>query len=229
MANSTQLHSIPPLPHYTLNPQPPLLSAIPDKYLSLLLPILAYWIVSLLFHLIDVNDLFPQYRLHTPIEITQRNHVSRWEVFRDVVLQQVIQTAFGLVLGFFEPDALYGDEDYNVALWARRIRRAQMAVPVILKGSGINSLALAARWKDVAPAISGVLAGGQYPWLTRTIATEGKEAVPLAFAGWELTMARTIYWLIIPFAQFMLAFVVLDTWQYFWHRAMHLNKWLYGM
>ena len=229
MANSTEFPSSPPLPHFTLYPQPPLLSAIPDKYLSLMLPILAYWTVSLIFHVIDINDLFPQYRLHTPVEITQRNHVSRWEVFRDVVLQQVIQTAFGLVLGFFEPDALYGDEDYNVAVWAQRIRYAQMAVPTILKGSGINSLVLAAKWKDAAPALSGLLAGGQYPWLTKMIMTEGKETVSFAFAEWELVIARAIYWLVIPFTQFMFAFAILDTWQYFWHRAMHLNRWLYGM
>lgn len=229
MFNLTELPPTPPLPHYTLHPQPPLLSAIPDKYLSLILPILAYWTVSLVFHYIDLNDLLPQYRLHTPVEITQRNHVSRWEVFRDVILQQVVQTAFGLVLGFFEPDALYGDEDYNVAVWAQRIRYAQTAVPAILTGSGINSLALAAKWKDTAPALSGILAGGQYPWLTQTVMAKGQEAVSLAFAEWELSMARAIYWFLIPSAQFMIAFAVLDTWQYFWHRAMHLNKWLYGM
>ena len=133
------------------------------------------------------------------------------------------------MLGLFEPDALYGDEDYNVAVWAQRIRYAQAAIPTILMGSGINSPALAAKWKDFAPALSGILAGGQYPWLTQTIVTEGQEAVSLAFAGWELKMARAIYWFIIPTAQFMVAFAILDTWQYFWHRAMHLNKWLYGM
>ncbi|ODQ55072.1 hypothetical protein SAICODRAFT_199062 [Saitoella complicata NRRL Y-17804] len=32
---------------------------------------------------------------------------------------------------------------------------------------------------------------------------------------------------VFPAARFVIAITVLDTWQYFLHRAMHLNKWLY--
>ena len=227
MANSTSI-TVPPLPHYELRPLPPLVSAIPDKYLSLVLPIAAYWTVSLIFHLIDTADLFPQYRLHTPKEIMQRNHASRWEVFRDVILQQVIQTAFGLVLGYIEPDALYGAENYNVAVWAQRIRRSQVAVPTMLTALGVNSPALTAKSELSVPALSGLLAGGRYPWLVHTFVENGKAVVTPTFAEWEMFLARTIFWVLIPAMQFMLAFLILDTWQYFWHRAMHLNKWLYG-
>ncbi|KMU82217.1 sphingosine hydroxylase [Coccidioides immitis H538.4] len=36
-----------------------------------------------------------------------------------------------------------------------------------------------------------------------------------------------IYWYLIPAFQFLFAVFFVDTWQYFLHRAMHLNKWLY--
>ena len=37
------------------------------------------------------------------------------------------------------------------------------------------------------------------------------------------------YWWAIPGAQLALGMFVMDTWQYFLHRAMHMNRWLYGM
>ncbi|KAJ3879808.1 fatty acid hydroxylase superfamily-domain-containing protein [Lentinula edodes] len=36
-----------------------------------------------------------------------------------------------------------------------------------------------------------------------------------------------VYWWVIPTLQLLLAMFVIDTWQYFLHRAMHDNKWLY--
>src|SRR5947209_7654203 len=90
--NDSSLSVLPPLPSYTLTPVHPLIPFIPDFYLSLILPIAAYWLLSLFFHYIDVNDIWPQYRLHAPAEILKRNHVSRYEVARDVIIQQIIQT-----------------------------------------------------------------------------------------------------------------------------------------
>src|ERR1700761_7065663 len=112
MASNTTSFDLPPLPNYTLQPLPPLLSWISDAYLSLLLPIIAYWAVSLFFHIIDTLDLFPQYRLHTPAELLKRNHATRWDVFRDVVIQQIVQTIFGVVMDYFDSDVMYGREDY---------------------------------------------------------------------------------------------------------------------
>ena len=39
--------------------------------------------------------------------------------------------------------------------------------------------------------------------------------------------AQAIYYVIIPAFQFVLAVCVVDTWQYFLHRATHMNKYLY--
>ncbi|KAL0067132.1 Sphingolipid C4-hydroxylase sur2 [Marasmius tenuissimus] len=39
--------------------------------------------------------------------------------------------------------------------------------------------------------------------------------------------AYWVYWWVIPSAQFFGAMFVIDTWQYFLHRFMHVNKWFY--
>lgn len=229
MASNASLPlDLPPLPSYTLTPRQPLLPPIPDNILALILPIVAYWTVSMVFHFIDVNDYFPQYRLHTPAELLKRNHVTRWDVVRDVILQQVVQTLAGLVVAYFDAPEYIGKEEYDVAVWARRIRIAQLALPRLLALVGVDSVGLA---KNLTghPMLAGALAGGKYPSLTETVILDtGAEVVAPAFASWELSVASFIYWYFIPALQFIWAIIVVDTWQYFLHRAMHLNRWLYG-
>jgi sphinganine C4-monooxygenase len=228
MFNFSVDSDLPPLPAYTLKPLPPLVSFIPDKYLCLILLVVVYWVASLFFHWIDVNDFFPQYRLHTPEELLKRNHVSRWEVFRDVIIQQAIETLFGVALGYFEPDPVYGKEDYDVAVWAQRIRIVQRPIPTLLALLGLDASGFSSKLRVSYPVIAGVLQGGNYSWLTQVAEISGHTTTVPAFAAWELAVAKAIYWVVVPALQFALAIIVLDTWQYFWHRAMHMNKWLYG-
>ncbi|MCJ1318226.1 hypothetical protein MMC15_003554 [Xylographa vitiligo] len=220
--------NLPPLPDYSLTPLPSLVPPIPDKFLTLLLPIAAYWILSMLFHYIDTKDLFSQYRLHTPAEVLKRNHVSRWEVVRDVVLQQMIQTVVGTLLGMTEPDDFFGKEDYDIAVWARRIRIIQRAIPGLLSLLSINANGLAKNLAGSHPTLAGALSGGVYPSLTEIVmATNGGQVSVPSFAKWELLAAKIMYWYIIPTIQFGIGIFIVDTWQYFLHRAMHMNKWLY--
>lgn len=192
------------------------------------MPIIGYWALSMFFHWIDVMDFFPQYRLHTPAEVAKRNRVSRWEVIRDVVIQQVIQTAVGWVLGMTEPDDVYGREEYDVAVWARRIRIAECAIPRLLSLIGINPVELGEKLGAGHPMLAGTLAGGHYPGL-QSIPTlsGGFTATTPGFAPWEVILAKSIYWILVPVIQFAIAIIVVDTWQYFLHRAMHMNKYLY--
>lgn len=226
-SNSSLVYDLPPLPSYTLTPREPLVSPIPDNVLALMLPIIAYWSVSMMFHFIDIYNLFPQYRLHTPAELLKRNHVSRADVVKDVILQQVIQTIAGLSVTYFDPPECTGREAYDVALWARRVRMVQRLLPSLLGLVGIDSVGLSKSLSGF-PTLSAALAGGVYPNLWQTVALDnGLEVVAPAFAGWELTLASLIYNYCIPGLQFFTAVLVVDTWQYFWHRAMHLNRWLY--
>ncbi|KAL1870514.1 hypothetical protein VTK73DRAFT_2622 [Phialemonium thermophilum] len=224
--NATFASDLPPLPAYTVKPMPDLLPFISDFWLSLILPHIVYWAMSMFFHVIDVFDLFPQYRLHTPDEIAQRNLASRYQVARDVVLEQVIQIATSALLSLTEPGQMTGMEDYDVAVWATRIRLAQRALPRLLGLLGLNALAISKSMAASHPLIAGALAGGHYPFLTAGFDGSSGNPVP-AFAAWELAVAKAIYWVFIPSFQMWIAVVVLDSWQYFWHRAMHLNKWMY--
>lgn len=222
VANSSFINtSLPPLPEYTLTPQSDLISWLPDFWLSLVAPVVVYWIVSLFFHYLDVNDLFPQYRLHTPEEILKRNHVSRYDVARDVIIQQVIQVVTGAILAITEPEEMIGKEKYNIAVWATRLRVAQRALPAVLGLLGLNASAISENMASTHPLLAGALAGGHYPFLTT-------EAEVPTFAAWEMNGAKIIYYILLPGLQFLFATFFLDTWQYFLHRLMHVNKWLYG-
>ncbi|RSL38072.1 hypothetical protein CEP53_015203 [Fusarium sp. AF-6] len=213
--------ALPPLPTYSLELQPDLLSWMSDFWLSLVIPVVVYWALSLTFHAIDVYDYFPQYRLHTPEEITKRNHVSRYEVARDVILQQVIQVITGAILAMTEPPEMAGKSDYDVAVWATRIRVAQRVLPTLLGVFGFNATAISKSLLESHPLLAGALAGGYYP----SLVTATNEP---AFASWEINVAKVIYHFLIPAVQFFVAISIIDTWQYFLHRLMHVNKWLYA-
>ena len=221
--NMTSATDLPSLPSYELKPVPPLVPLIPDKYFTLVLPILAYWGLSMIFHLIDTKDWFPQYRLHTPAEVSNRNHVSRWEVVRDVIIQQVVQTIVGIVIAAYDPDPYTGMDQYNIALWAQRIRIAERAIPGLLQGLGLDAQGLSQKVFGHSPSLAGALAGGRY---SSIVFGSSKSNTP-AFAPWEHRMASFVYWYAVPALQFLLAIIIVDTWQYFLHRAMHMNRWLY--
>lgn len=227
MANSTLASDLPPIPAVELTPRPDLLPFISDFWLSLLLPHVAYWVVSLLFHAIDELDLFPQYRLHTPAEITQRNHATRWEVARDVVLQQIIQTFVAVAISYTEPAEMTGMQAHDIAVWATRVRLAQRTLPTLLGLLGLNAVSIAKSLAAAHPLLAGALAGGHYPFLATSLDDAAATSVP-AFAAWELTVAKAIYHVAVPTVQYAVAICFLDAWQYFWHRAMHMNKWMYS-
>ncbi|TQS36354.1 hypothetical protein Golomagni_03202 [Golovinomyces magnicellulatus] len=224
--NLSATSDLPPLPSYTLSPVQPMLSFISDFYLTLLIPVAVYWIFSLFFLFIDTYDIWPQYRLHTPEEISKRNRVSRYEVARDVIIQQIIQTIVAVILSMMDPDQTAGREEYDIACWATRIRLAQRSLPPILALIGLNAATISNKFSNSYPILAGALSGGKYPTLVTGIDDLGGTMVPV-FANWEKIVSKAIYWLAVPAFQFLLAIFVVDTWQYFLHRAMHMNKWLY--
>ncbi|OOQ86443.1 putative sphinganine hydroxylase Sur2 [Penicillium brasilianum] len=227
--NASVAFDLPPLPTYTLSVREPLLPPVPDNVVALILPIIAYWGLSMVYHFIDVNGYFEQYRLHTPAEVLKRNKVTRWEVVRDVILQQVIQTIAGYGMSYFDATETVGREEYDVAVWATRLRLLQRAIPPALGLVGVDAAGLAKSMSQSGhKMLAGALAGGSYPGVVQSLILEsGAEVVAPAFARWELAVASFIYWYFVPALQFLLAVSIVDTWQYFLHRAMHLNRWLY--
>jgi sphinganine C4-monooxygenase len=190
-----------------------MIPGVSDPLLQLLSPVIAYWVVSLFFHILDVWELCAKYRLHTPAEVLKRNHVTRYEVFRDVIIQQIIQTAFGLLLAHFDPVETIGREEYDIAVWAQRVRVAQRYLPSLLGFVGVDSITLGQTLQQKHPQLAGALAGGSYH--------------TASYASWEMACAKFIYWVGIQAVQFTVGILIVDTWQYFLHRAMHMNKFLY--
>lgn len=122
---------------------------------------------------------------------------------------------------------MMGKEEYDVAHWATRLRIAQRGLPQLLSLVGLNAAAISKNMAPAHPMIAGILAGGRYPSLAMALDEMTGSPVP-TFAAWELFAAKALYWFVVPALQFMLAITIMDTWEYFLHRAMHMNKWLYS-
>jgi sphinganine C4-monooxygenase len=100
-ANSTLLHIITPTspqPAWYYSSSPSLFPFLSDKLLSLAAPTVVYWVLSLIFHAIDVAQIpyFESKRIHESEEVLSRNKVTIGQVIKAVLWQQVVQTALGL-------------------------------------------------------------------------------------------------------------------------------------
>lgn len=180
-----------------------ILDWLPDNLLSLAAPVTAYWSLSLLFHLLDISNArwLDKYRIHESAEVKSRNLASRWNVLVAVVVQHIVQTAVGY---WWIEDKPGGEAVDHLATLACR-----------------------------APLLLSVLRSLLSPKLTAQVwSTYGHE------------MAYYLYWWAIPTGKFVLGMYVLldlrsrartetvdrfiiDTWEYFLHRAMHMNTFLY--
>ncbi|KAJ8529192.1 hypothetical protein K7X08_036027 [Anisodus acutangulus] len=121
---------------------------VSDEILGTIVPIVVYWLYSGLYCLLGGME---KYRLHTKKDEDEKNLVSKKEVVKGVLLQQVVQGVVATIL--FAVTGNDGDSDGN------------------------------------------------------------QQAGLLGF----LVLARQLF----------VAMMVLDTWQYFMHRYMHQNKFLY--
>ncbi|RPA86613.1 fatty acid hydroxylase superfamily protein, partial [Ascobolus immersus RN42] len=180
-----------------ITPVPSLLSWVSDSNLMIFLPIIAYWIPSLLFHLIDKYDLFSKYRLHTPEELLKRNHVTMREVIKDVCLQQVLQMVVGWLLSLSEGQEMTGHEEVEIIGMLHNYMKVESAFVSLLAVTGVNSWALVNK-------------------LDKAVSFD-----------WRLKLVESIYHYAIPLLRLWVAVFFLDTWQYFWHRTMHTVPWLY--
>lgn len=209
----------PPPPLSTLTPLPPLIPLIPDSILLLAAPVVAYWCMSLIFHFLDSYDLLSRYRLHTPAEVLKRNHVSRGEVVRDVIIQQVIQTFVGWCISLSEGIEMRGAEWWEVLKLYSKFLQAERWVVSCLQVVGIDGTGLEDK------VVAGITAVGADNLLEGVVRLLGLE--PTENGNWRYKLVEVAYWYILPAARIWVAIFILDTWQYFLHRLMHESKWLY--
>ncbi|KAF2820228.1 hypothetical protein CC86DRAFT_428771 [Ophiobolus disseminans] len=223
MANLTSI--LPLLPSYDLQVAPSILSFVSDKTLSLLAVPVSYIILSLFWEFIDSHTFWDAYKIHPSEEVLSRNRVSKWETLRGVFVYHAVSLAAAVALTWNDDCVSWqGKEAFDVAVWAQRLRRAQAAIPFFLEIVGVDSVSWAG---DSGSMVAGLLRGGLYPTLTETKFTSDGPLLHTQFAQWELDLARTIYYVVVPVIQFYVALFIADTWFYFMHRLFHTNKFLY--
>lgn len=179
----------PPL-YYT--PRQRLIDDVPDHILTVTVPIIAYWFLSLFFHALDISGWkwLNKYRIHDSEEVKKRNLVGRTEVVLAVIFQQVIQTLLGLV--WLEEEAVNGHATSHAAQ------------VVVVKGLQ--------RWErllepvvDKVLGVVGALVGHE------VVKTAGGGVLGVTNGGKEVVLAKAayfVYWWGIPIIQFFAAMYV---------------------
>jgi len=158
-------------------PRHDILPFISDKYLSIAAPVIAYWLVSLVFELVHRarSPFFEAYRIHEPAEVKSRNKVTRREVFWTVIAQQLVQTLMGILWIEDDPPELGPFRDHAADLDAYERVTRRLAIAALGRGIGSSlarehgrKLAEWAYWWAV-PAVrfalgAFILDGWQYGW-----------------------------------------------------------------
>ncbi|KAL8664071.1 MAG: hypothetical protein Q9202_003363 [Teloschistes flavicans] len=219
-----------------------------DHHLPYLVPAVFYWAIGkfitqncghlehgklssagtgFVFHLINTRGLLSKYKLHTSAEDLTKNRASR----RDVIKFALIQQAAQCILGYLTADDTerFLSPEYAVILWAQRLRNVQM-----VSSQWTHYAANTVLWIIYGPDFSEptfrksiVEAPLKYLVGSATWSFVDPSHDPVPFSAMEMSIAKTMYWILHPLFQFVFAMVLADTFQYFTHRAFHVNKWLY--
>jgi len=206
--NLTIAGEYPPVVQHAYRSKPPLYPGVSDYTLSLIVPIAVHWFTAGIYEIIQYFELLQKYRIHTSEEERARNRPSRLECLRGVILVQILQTLFGIVLGQFSGAEERGDEDRDIMVWENRLHDSGRRVYTLLAFSGINYNALVTK-------ISGL-------FFERSYFTSGHTGYEV-----EHLMAKLICYGLLPVIRFYAALWLADTWVFFIHRAEHRNQWLY--
>jgi sphinganine C4-monooxygenase len=135
--------------------KPDLIHGVPDYILALASPVIAYWCLSVCFHALDISGWkwLEKYRIHDSEEVQARNLATRSEVVWTVVLQQVIQTALGIIS--------LSDKSTHVVNHVQQLRRV---------ASFLDSVAFTTFGEHITPQIlvhaARFLYCGEYPYFS---------------------------------------------------------------
>ena len=182
-----------------------------------------------IFHLVNEQGLWSRYKLHTSAEDLTKNRASRKDVIKFALIQQAAQCTLGYLTA--DKAEQFVSPQYGIAVWAQRLRYLQIY--------SFRCMQLAVfplpRWltfdvQSSGPISSTTLLGAQ---ISRSLGnfsrgSSNDTTAPTPFTSSELLLARTLYWVLVPLFQYFATMVLADTFQYFTHRAFHVNKWLYS-
>jgi sphinganine C4-monooxygenase len=148
----------------------PSVFSLNDGQLSALVPVVAYWALSLMFHLFDTLGWFSIYRLYTDADETKRNLAKPGKVLKGVLFQQFLQVSLALIAAGYEGDTPIVEGKFGTTAFFQRL----------LTGT---------------PFV--------HPYI--------------------VLMLHSLYLVLRQ----LLAFMIIDTYQFFVHFWEHSNKWLY--
>ena len=184
--------------------------------------------IGLTFHYIDTRGFLSKYKLHTPVEDLTKNRATRRDVIKFALIQQAAQCLLGYLTAVREP---FVPHNYGVALWAQKIHSFGIVAREAMRYIGLDL-----EWvlnESQGYGIGYTTAFAQDTWschisnLSRVVGEHTNQPT-VNFSAWELMAARLLYWIVVPLFQYISAMVLADTFQYFTHRAFHVNKWLYS-
>lgn len=180
------------------------------------------------FHYIDTRGLLSKYKLHTPVEDLTKNRATRRDVIKFALIQQAAQCLLGYLTAVREP---FVPHDYSVALWAQKFHYFGTVAGEKMRYTGLDLERILNESQGYRLGYTAAFA--QDIWSSHIsnssqVVVEGPEGPTVNFSAWELMAARLLYWVVVPLCQYISAMVLADTFQYFTHRAFHVNKWLYS-
>ena len=180
------------------------------------------------FHYIDARGFLSKYKLHTPAEDLTKNRATRRDVIKFALIQQAAQCLLGYLTAAREP---FVPHDYGVALWAQKIDYFGMAAGEVMRYAGLDLEWILNESQGYGMGYTAAFA--QDIWSSHIsnfsqVVGERPDGPTVNFSAWELIAARLLYWVVVPLFQYISAMVLADTFQYFTHRAFHVNKWLYS-
>ena len=190
-------------------------------------PLRRFW-TGLAFHYIDTRGFLSKYKLHTPVEDLTKNRATRRDVIKFALIQQAAQCLLGYLTAVREP---FVPHDYGVALWAQKVHYSGIFAKEVIRYIGLDL-----KWVLNESQGYGIGYTAAFVQDTRSsrisnfsrVVSEHTDEPTLNFSAWELMAARSLYWIVVPLFQYISAMVLADTFQYFTHRAFHVNKWLYS-
>ena len=109
------------------NPDPQLCSVMSDLWLTLLAPIIGFWLFCSFFEILDRThgEWLKKYKIHENSEITSRNRITKSQVLAAVVFQQSLQ----ITLGYFWMDT-DGETGGPVSM---HVPRMEAIAPTVLR------------------------------------------------------------------------------------------------
>ncbi|KAL9601434.1 MAG: hypothetical protein Q9219_002500 [cf. Caloplaca sp. 3 TL-2023] len=223
MYNHTDPQTPPPLPPLEMGSRASLLPFLADHHLPYVVPAVFYWIISFIFHYIDTRGLLAAYKLHTPAEDLSKNRASRKDVIKFALIQQAAQCILGFLMA--DDTEQLVSPDYAIALWAQRLRFVEIRIVHFLSFAAWGNGGSKTLGKSLPLVVRQDTFGGFLNNATQPAVYSADQAA--VFSPKELVFAKTMYWVLIPLFQYMAAMILADTFQYFTHRAFHVNKWLY--